>query len=128
MDRRSFINQNFLNNTSTSNKCQLDDCECEIILITEKQESKKTSSFHFATITMMAFICAIVFSILKIEAAKANVTEFILVKKEKIISCAPGYANKRKLNNNHAPADGKDQNNCSHQQGSLYDSRRRHTC
>ena len=128
MDRRSFINQDFLNNTSASNKCQLDDCECEIILTTEKQESKKTSSFHFATITMMAFICAIVFSILKIEAAKANVTEFILVKKEKTISCAPGYANKKKLNGNHEPAEGNDQNNCSHQQGSLYDSRRRHTC
>ena len=128
MDRRSFINQDFLNITSTSNKCQLDVCECEIILITEKQGSKKTSSFHFATIAMLAFICATVFSIVKIEAVKTNVTEFILVKKEKIISCAPGYANKRKLNNNHAPADGKDQNNCSHQQGSLYDSRRRHTC
>jgi len=125
MDRRSFINQDFLNNTGTSNNCQLDDCECEIILITEKQESNKTSSFHFATITMLAFICATVFSIVKIEAAKTNVTEFILVKKEKIISC---YVNKKKLNDNHEPADGNDQNNCSHQQGSLYDTRRRHAC
>ena len=128
MDRRSFINQDFLNNTGTSNKCQLDECECEIILITEKQESKKTSSFHFATITMLAFICATVFSIVKIEAAKTNVTEFILVKKEKIISCATGYANKKNLTGHHEPAEGNDQNNCSHQQGSLYDTRRRHTC
>ena len=126
MDRQTFINQDFLSNTS--NKCQLDVCECEIILITEKQESKKTSSFHFAIITMLAFICATVFSIVKIEAAKTNVTEFILVKKEKIISCAPGYVNKKKMNDNHEPADENDQNNCSHQQGSLYDTRRRHTC
>ena len=128
MDRRSFINQDFLNITSTSNKCQLDVCECEIILITEKQGSKKTSSFHFATIAMLAFICATVFSIVKIEAVKTNVTEFILVKKEKIISCAPGYANKKNLYDNHEPADENDQNNCSHQQGNLYDTRRRHTC
>ena len=128
MDRRSFINQDFLNTTSTSNNCQLDECECEIILITEKQESKKTSSFHFATITMLAFICATVFSIVKIEAAKTNVTEFILVKKEKVISCAPGYANKKNLTGHHEPAEGNDQNNCSHQQESLYDTRRRHTC
>ena len=128
MDRRSFINQDFLNNTNASNNCKLDDCECEIILITEKQESKKTSVFHFATITMMALICATVFSIVKIEAAKTNVTEFILVKKEKIISCAPAYANKKKLNDNHEPAEGNDQNNCSHQQGSLCESRRRYTC
>ena len=128
MDRRSFINQDFLNITSTSNKCQLDDCECEIILITEKQESKKASSFHFATITMMAFICAIVFSIVKIEAAKTNVAEFILVKKEKIIYCTSGYANKKNLTGHHEPAEGNDQNNCSHQQGSLYDTRRRHAC
>ena len=128
MDRRSFINQNFFNNTSTSNKCPLDDCECEIILITEKRNSKKTSSYHFAIITMIAFVCTIVLSIVKIEAAKTNVTEFILVKKGKIISCAPGYTNKKKLNGNHEPADGKTQNNCSHQQGNLCESRRRYTC
>ena len=126
MDRRSFINQDFLNNTN--NKCQLDDCECEIILITEKQESDKRSSFYFTTITMLAFICAIAFSIVKIEAAKTKTTEFILVKKEKIISCTFGYANKKKLNDNHEPADENNQNNCSHQQGSLYDTRRRHAC
>lgn|SRR4030095_1421817 len=128
MDRLSFINQDFLNNTSTSNKRQLDDCECEIILITEKRNSKKTSSYHFAIITMIAFVCAIVLSIIKIEAAKTNVTEFILVKKGKIISCAPGYTNKKKFNNDHEPADGNDQNNCTHQQGSLCESRRRYTC
>ena len=128
MDRRSFINQDFLNTTSTSNNCLLDDCECEIIPITEKQESNKRSSFYFTTITMLAFICAIVFSIVKIEAAKTNVTEFILVKKEKIISCAPGYANKKNLTGHHDPAEGNDQNNCTHQQGSLCESRRRHTC
>ena len=128
MDRRSFINQDFFNNTSTSNKCPLDDCECEIILITEKRNSKKTSSYHFAIITMMAFVCAIVLSIVKIEAAKTNVTQFILVRKEKIISCATGFTNKKKLNDNHEPAEGNDQNKCSHQQGSLCESRRRHTC
>jgi len=128
MDRGSFLNQDVLKDTSTSNNCQLDDCECEIILITEKQESNKTSSFHFATITILAFICAIVLSIVKIEAAKTNVTEFIPVKKEKIISCATGYANKKKLNDNHEPTEGNNQNNCSHQQGILYDTRRRHTC
>jgi hypothetical protein len=122
MDRRSFINKDFLNNTNK--QVPVDDCECEIILITGKQNSKKTSSFHFATIAMMAFVCAIILSIVKIEAAKTNVTEFILVKKEKIISCAPGYTNKRKLNGNHEPTNGNDQNNCSHQQWSLYDSRR----
>ncbi len=127
MDRRSFINEDFLNNTSTINNCQLDDCECEIILSKEKQGSK-TSSFHFAIITMMAFICATVFSIVKIEAAKTNVTEFILVKKEKSISCALGYANKKNLTGHHEPGNGNNQNNCSHQQGSLYDTRRRHTC
>jgi hypothetical protein len=125
MDRRSFIIQDF---SGTSNKCLLDDCECEIIMFTEKQNSKRTNSFHFAIITMMAFVCAIALSIVKIEAAKTNVTKFILVKKEKIISCATGYANKKKLNDNHEPPEGNDQNNCSHQQGSLYDSRRRHTC
>jgi len=93
MDRRSFINQDILNNRNTSNNCQLDDCECEITMIMEKQGTKKTNSFYFATITMMAFACAIVFSIVKIEAVKTNVTEFILVKKEKTISCSPGYAN-----------------------------------
>ena len=77
---------------------------------------------------MLAFICATVFSIVKTEAAKTNVTEFILVKKEKIFSCAPGYANKKKLNDNHEPAEGNDQNNCSHQQWSLCESRRRYTC
>src|SRR4030095_7022065 len=106
MDRLSFINQDFLNNTSTSNKRQLDDCECEIILITEKRNSKKTSRYHFAIITMIAFVCAIVLSIIKIEAAKTNVTEFILVKKEKNISCSPGYANKKNLTGNHEPAEG----------------------
>jgi hypothetical protein len=125
MDRRSFIIQDFSN---TSNNCQLDDCECEIILSTEKQNSRRTSSFHFATITTMAFVCAIILSIVKIEAAKTNVTEFILVKKEKIISCASGYANKKKLTGHHEPAEGNNQNNCSHQQGSLYDTRRRHAC
>ena len=128
MDRRSFISPDFLNNTSTSNKCQLDDCECEIILITEKQNSNKTSNYHFAIITMMAFVCAIVLSIVKIEKAKTNVTAFILVKKEKVISCTPGFVNKRKLNDNHEPSEGNNQNNCSHQQGSLYDTRRRHAC
>jgi hypothetical protein len=128
MDRRSFINQDFLNTTSTSNNCQLDECECEIILITEKKGSKKTISFPFAAITIMAFACAIVFSIVKIEAAKTNGTEFMLVKKEKLISCAPGYANKKNLTGHHEPAEGNDQNNCSHQQGSLYDTRRRHAC
>jgi len=128
MDRRSFINQDFLNNRNTSNNCLLDECECEITPSKKKQGSKKTRKFHFATITMMAFACATVFSIVKIEAAKTNITEFILVKKEKIISCTSGYANKKKLNDNHEPAEGNDQNNCSHQQGSLYDTRRRHAC
>jgi hypothetical protein len=128
MDRRSFINQDFLNNTSINNNCQLEDCECEIIMITEKQGSNKRSSFLFTTITMLAFICANVSSIVKIEAARTNVTELILVKKEKSISCAPGYANKKNLTGHHEPAEGNDQNNCSHQQGSLYDTRRRHVC
>jgi len=77
---------------------------------------------------MMALVCATVLSIIKIEAAKTNVTEFILVKKEKTISCAPGYANKKNLTGNHEPADGNDQSNCSHQQGSLCESRRRYAC
>ena len=128
MDRRSFINQDFLNNPDTINRCQLDDCECEITPPKEKQESKKTSSFHFAIITMLAFTCAIVFTIVKIEAAKTNITEFMLVKKEKLISCTSGYANKENLTGHHEPENGNNQNNCSHQQGSLYDSRRRHTC
>ena len=128
MDRRSFIKQDFLNNPSTSNNCQLDECECEIILSAEKQQSKKTTSSHFAMITILAFVFAIVLSIVKTEAAKTNLTEFILVKKEKIIACATGYANKKKLNDNHEPAEGNDQNNCSHQQGSLCESRRRFTC
>src|SRR4030095_607479 len=119
MDRGSFINQDFLNNASTSNKCQLDECECEIILSTKKQQSKKTTRSYFATIAMVAFVFAIILSMVKTEAAKTNVTEFILVKKENLISCAPGYANKKKLNDNHEPADGNNQNNCTHQQGSL---------
>ena len=128
MDRRNFIYQDFLKNSNTGNKCQLDDCECEIILSKEKQTSKKARSFHFATITKMAFLCAIILSIMKIEAAKTNVTEFILVKKEKAISCTYDYTSKRKLNDNDEPTDRNNQNNCSHQQGSLCESRRRYTC
>jgi hypothetical protein len=128
MDRRSFINQDVLNNASTSNKCHLDECECEIILSKEKQNSKRTNSFHLVTIATMAFVCGFILSIIKIEAAKTNGTEFMLVKKEKLISCTPGYANKKNLTGHQEPAEGNDQNNCSHQQGSLYDTRRRHAC
>jgi len=128
MDRLSFINQDFLNKTSTSNKCQLDGCECEITLSNEKKETKKTSSFHLVTISIMALVCAIILTIIKIEVAKANIMELTFVKNEKVVSCAPGYSNKKNLNNNHGPTDGNHQNNCSHQQGNLCGSRRRFTC
>lgn len=120
MDRQSFINNKYLNGSSF-NECGMDDCECEIPLLKENQELKKTNIFHFATIAMMAFVCAIILSIVKTEAAKTNVTEFTLDKKEKAISCAPGYTNKK--NNNDEPADGNNQNNCSHQQASLCETK-----
>jgi hypothetical protein len=125
MDRRSFIDQDFLNNAGTNNNCLPDDCECEIIVMTGKQNLKETSGHQFAIIAIMAFVCAIVLSIVTTEAAKTNVTELILIK-EKGVSCTPGYANRKKLNN-HKP-DGNNQNNCTHQQGSLCESRRRYTC
>ena len=120
MDRQSFINNKYLNESSSS-ICGTDDCECEITLLKENQELKKTNSFHFPIIIMMAFVCAIILSIVKTEAAKTNLTEFILDKKEKVISCAPGYTNKK--NNNDEPANGNNQNNCSHQQASLCETK-----
>jgi len=128
MDRRSFINQDLLNNTNAGNKCQLDDCECEVAVAAEKQNSRITNSFHFATTAMMAFVFAIIISMVKTEAAKTNVTEVTLIDKEKVISCVPGYTNKKKLNDNHKPADRNDKSNCFHEQGSLCESRRRYTC
>ena len=117
MDRRNFINKEIVNNTVMGNICQSDDCECEITL--EKHELKKTSSFHFSIIIMMAFICTTVMSIVKIEAAKINVAEVTPFKKGKVISCAPGYTNKKKLGDDHEPANRDNQNSCSHQQGFL---------
>jgi len=127
MDRRSFINEALLNNAGASTNCALDDCECKKIQITETQNPKKANSFHFATIIISAFVFAIILSVVKTEAAKTDVTDLIVLKKAKAISCAPGY-DKKKLNNNHEPKEGNNQNNCMHQQGSLCETRRRITC
>ena len=70
---------------------------------------------------MMALVCAIILSIVKTEAAKTNVSEFILDKQDIAISCAPGYTNKK--NNHDDPANGNNQNNCSHQQVSLCETK-----
>ena len=116
MDRRSFINNKYLNEIS-SGICGTDDCECdETSLAKEKHVLKETQSFGFAALSVMALICTILFAGYKINAAKVKADQWLLVKNDAVISCSAdrlGVSGDGSMNDKDPGGNG---NSCSHQQ------------
>ena len=131
MDRQSFIRNKYLEEDA-SGICQTDVCECdESKLAREKQVLNQTRSFGLAALTMMVFLCTIFFAVFRMNATKTKIDQWLLAKKNAIISCSPsrsGNANRlmnnndKELNdhgsiNNKDPGDKNNGNGCTHQQG-----------
>lgn len=106
---------------------------------------KQTIQIKLVLTVTLAFLCAIFFAGDKINAAKIKLDQWLLAKKNAVISCSPYRAfNKsdKKFNdhgsiNNKNPADKNNGNGCTHQQGAnllceTTNSKRRvfkiHTC
>ena len=53
MDRQSFIDAKYLNNTGN---CGIDECACEEANQSKEQELKKIDTLHLLAITMMALV------------------------------------------------------------------------
>jgi hypothetical protein len=112
MDRRSFINQNFLNNT---NQCNHEICDCDEAAVIKKEQQKKIKPFHLVVLTILALITATIFSIIKSDVIR---TEIIDKKNQDAISCSPNI-NERIWNTDHQPADRNNGNSCPHQVGAI---------
>ena len=129
MDRQSFLSTKYLDESS-SGLCGAEDCECgETRLANEKQVFKVTRSFGLAALSVLAFLCTILFTEFKVKA-----DQWLLPKKNSVISCST-YSTFNKSQstehnnnndkrsgdhesiNNKDPADKKNGNGCMHQQG-----------
>ena len=131
MDRQSFIRNNCLDENA-SGICGTGDCDCdENRLSREKQILKETRSFGLAVLSVTIFFCTIFFAAFKINAAKIKIDQWLLAKKNAVISCGPPRSFKvnRLMNsndkepndhrsiNNKDPAGKNNGNGCTHQQG-----------
>lgn len=131
MDRQSFITNKYLDGNAPG-ICGTDDCECfENGLGSETQVLKQKRSFGIAALSVMAFLCTILFAGYKINAAKIKVDQWLLGKKNVLISCSSsGSLNANRLMdqndkrsddhgsiNNKDPADQNNGNGCTHPQG-----------
>jgi len=113
MDRRSFINQNYMNNTS---RCSSEVCECDQASFFKKEQLKNRKPFHLLVITILAFItAAAIFLIIKSDV---TMTEIISEKNQIAISCSPNSDDKI-FNNDRQPADNNNGNSCPHQFGAI---------
>jgi hypothetical protein len=112
MDRGSFIKQNFLNNTG---KCNHEICECDETELIKQERLKKINSFHLVILTILAFITAAIFSIIKSDVIRTEIDD---KKNQNAISCSPNI-NEEIWNTNHQPADNNNGNSCPHQFGPI---------
>src|SRR4030095_1481560 len=111
MDRRSFINQNYLNNSS---RCNSEVCACDEATFLKKGQLKKIKPFHLVVITIQAFItAAAIFLIIKSDVIR---TEIISERNQNAISCSPN-SNDKIFNTDRQPADDSNGNSCPHQFG-----------
>lgn len=114
MDRRSFIIQNF----NDAGNCGLDDCACEEAVVM-KQSPEKIILRPLLQITLYAFLCALVFCVVKMNIANASM---FLNRPDFVIACGTNSsAQKEKQNgyyNDHQSKDNNDKSNCPHQFGS----------
>jgi hypothetical protein len=113
MDRRSFINQNSLQNAG---RCNSEVCECDEAGVLKTSNFKKIEPYHLAAITILAFISAAAIS--SITKGGLMRAEIISEKNQNIISCSPN-ANEEILNDDRRPVDGNNGNSCSHQVGAV---------
>jgi len=112
MDRRSFINQNVLNNT---NQCNHEICLCDEAGVIKKEQLKKIKPFHLVVLTILAILTATGFSIIQSDVIR---TEIIDKKNGNAISCSPNI-NYEILNADRRPVDGNNGNSCPHQVGAV---------
>jgi len=112
MDRRSFINQDFLNNTS---KCNHEICECDETELINQKQLKKIKPFHLVALTILAFITAAIFSIIQWDV---RMTEIFSERNQNAISCSSNI-NEKIWNTNNQPADNNNGNSCPHQFGAI---------
>jgi len=131
MDRSNFIRQSYLNNTSS---CGQDDCECSDEIMSKKKELKNVKQAHLLAISLLAFLCAGFFALIKSNAAEYSV---LPEKKSAVISCGANSIDKGGRNKLYKDRRGDTNNNnsCPHQLGAscvLYagDTKRKknHTC
>lgn len=112
MDRRSFINQNYLNNSS---RCNSEVCACDEATFLKKGQFKKIKPFHLVVITILAFTTAASFLIIKSDVIR---TEIISEGNQNAISCSPN-SNDKIFNTDRQPADDNNGNSCPHQFGAI---------
>ena len=108
MDRQSFINQNSLNNTS---RCNSEVCECDEADLLKAGQLKKVEPLHLVGITILAFVCATIFSMVKSEAAKTSFG----VQMENIVACSSANIGDQEFNKDPQREDDKNGSGCSHQ-------------
>jgi hypothetical protein len=113
MDRSSFIRENHPEHLG-KNQCGEKDCVCVETNTRQQQIMKKASSLHLVTMSVLALLCAFVFSEYKSHASIIKTDKWLFEKKVFLISCGKLLNQDKGAKNDQQPGRNSE-NNCSHQ-------------
>ena len=119
MDRFSIIQKQLFDQRvdDENNICGQEQCECNEDSANKILQFRKANVALLMIIATMAFVTAFVFAN-KTNAANAK----LFAKRYTVISCYSKIGSTTKSSNKKLPGDKNNENNCSHQQGSLCDT------
>jgi len=111
MDRRQFLTQTDLKDSTSPGDRRLEECICEQITSPVEITFQKNSLLYFVIITLLAFISACGISTFKIEPTVASVLQY---KNTNSLSCATGNTGNKKDTEHSQPFNNSGKN-CPHQ-------------
>jgi hypothetical protein len=115
MNRRSFIESAYLNNsTAADSRCGEDQCECNEQTMNEKHHVKKTGLLRLSIVIVAVIISA---GVLSVQTNVLNGT--LILERAVIIPCGAAANKTGGIQDKKLPGDENNRKSCSHQQGAL---------